>query len=167
MSIKTDLAYLAGVIDSDGCIRVERLNNHGRSKDSVSYAAIVTVQQVESEAVILAKKLLDGCILKIHDKRPNASPMLRWTVKSKKAATALNALKPYLRIKIEQADNALHLSRIIAKSKSTRCIGRAFSGAAFRSTEDTSAMEICYQLSRSLNKTPLQKKRTRQQAMVL
>lgn len=59
---ESDLAYLAGVVDSDGCIRVERLRNNGRSKDGTSYAAFVAVQQVERHAVDLARATLGGFV---------------------------------------------------------------------------------------------------------
>ncbi len=150
MSIETDIAYLAGVIDSDGCIRVERLKH---KNGSVSYGAIVTVQQVESQAVELAWSLFGGARLVILDKRPNSQTMLRWTAKSQKAIKALVAVRPYLRIKTRQADNAIVLSKVIAKSRSDRCKNRAHrAGAAKRSEADTMAMEDCYLLSRSLNK---------------
>jgi len=96
--MNTDIAYLAGVVDSDGCIRVERLKNNGRSRDGVSYAVNVSIQQVESAAVELAKELFGGHLMVIHPtpgqlkKLNNPRLMLRWTAKSRIAADALYAM---------------------------------------------------------------------------
>lgn len=151
MSRETDLAYLAGVIDSDGCIMVQRAPWNGRNRASVSYSAIVTIAQVETEACELARTVLGGFVLWPRPKNVRARPMIRWTVKSQKAGKALRAVRPYLRIKASQADNAIHLCDLITQSRSDRCKGRVRCGARPRTDAETAAMHECYLKSRALN----------------
>ena len=174
MTRETDLAYLAGVIDSDGCIRVEKTNNNGRSRDSISYHVILTIAQVELQAVRLAEEILGGYLLFPKPKNERSRPMVRWTAKSQKAAAALVELRPFLRIKGAQADNALLLAGLIAQSRSDRCKGRIRSGARARTEAETAAMQACYLESRRLNAgdlnpeyIALQAERTRQPGLVL
>ena len=116
-----EAAYLAGVVDSDGCIRVEMLRNHGRSHDGVSYAPIVTIQQVECEAVKLARDLFGGHVLCIKGKV--GRPMQRWTAKSRVATAALHRMLPFLRIKKEQATNAIALHALVIELNRLRYAG--------------------------------------------
>lgn len=174
MNRLADVAYLAGVIDSDGCIRVEKANNNGRSRDSVSYHVILTIAQVEMQAVRLAEEVFGGYLLFPKPKNERSRPMVRWTAKSQKAAAALQELRPFLRIKGAQADNALALAALVAQSRSDRCKGRVRSGARARDEAETAAMHACYLESRRLNSGELnpeyivlQAERTRQPGLAL
>ncbi len=173
-----DLAYLAGVVDSDGCIRVERLKNHGRSKDGTSYAAVVTIQQVEREAVELAKSMFGGCLMEVKPtaKFPNARPMFRWSAKSRLAATALAAMRPYLRIKAAQADNALALAELVGGLNRARFVGviPGRTPPRSRTPSELERLEIYFEASRRLNSgelnteyAPLQQARTAQAALAI
>src|SRR5690242_16357057 len=106
-----DLAYLAGVIDSDGCIRVECVKG-GKNRGRECYAPIVLLAQIEPEAIQLARSTFGGYVAAVQptpaqlQRYTNPKPMLRWVAKSRIAAAALRAMRPYLRIKTRQADNA-------------------------------------------------------------
>ena len=157
--MSTEIAYLAGVVDSDGCIRVERVANTGRNRDSTSYAAFVSIQQVETEAIELAKTLFGGFVQIIQPtpsqllKFKNPRTMFRWTAKSRIAAKALSAMRPYLRIKRRQADNAIELAATVRTQTSARFKGVRLgrNPPRHRTTEELARLESFHTLSRHLN----------------
>lgn len=150
-----DIAYLAGVVDSDGCIRVERLRNHGRSADGISYAAFVAIGQVEPHAVELAHATFGGFVLKVNptQKKPHARPMFRWTAKSRIASCALDVMRPYLRIKAAQADNAIALARLVEKLNRDRYVGviPGRTGPRCRTPQELDQLAAYFNESRRLN----------------
>ena len=88
---ETDKAYLAGIIDGEGCITV----------------LTVAVVMNDKEAVQMLYDAFGGCLFFV--KRGNAKwhDSWRWAVKQRKAAVALEAFLPYLRVKDRQAQIAL------------------------------------------------------------
>lgn len=156
---EVDVAYLAGVVDSDGCIRVDRVRGSGRGNEAVSFAAFVAIQQVESEAVNLAKELFGGYLLTVKPspKRPAASPMMRWTAKSRIAANAIHVMRPYLRIKARQADNALALQALVQKLNRDRYAGvvPGVTRPRYRTPQELDQLAAYYNESRLLNTSEL------------
>jgi hypothetical protein len=60
---EVDLAYCAGVVDSDGAIGIRKLRVHDRRKPGYSYVRyyeIISLAQVEPQAVALFKGLFGG-----------------------------------------------------------------------------------------------------------
>jgi hypothetical protein len=111
--METTLAYLAGVVDSDGYIGVKRSTyamRHGQCRQPVYYPR-VGIRQIEPEAVNLAHSTFGGGL----SLEPRG--MWCWQVTNRKAAAALTALLPYLRIKPEQARNALTVAAINDEGK--------------------------------------------------
>jgi len=95
-------AYLAGVIDSDGYISVKRT---GRN----SYTPRVGIKQIEPEAVDLAQATWGGY------RAIDTRQMWVWQTTGAKCAGVLRDIRPFLRIKGEQADNALAAAAINIK----------------------------------------------------
>ena len=110
-SVPTNLAYAAGVIDSDGYIGVKR---------GVSYAARVIVKQVQPQAVDLLHELFGGYRSTAPPAAERGRQLLTWEVHSAAAGRACEALLPYLRIKRAQAENAIAVCRINAEPKRHR-----------------------------------------------
>jgi len=112
----TDLAYAAGVIDSDGYIGVRHSDYRVRvlrDCQTPTYSARVQVKQVEPHAVNLLHAMWRG-YLSIHD--PSAKrgrPLHSWQAHSAGAGRVLEAVLPYLRIKREQAENAIEVCRLV------------------------------------------------------
>ena len=109
-----DLAYAAGVIDSDGTIVIARRAN--RAGSSLSWAVKLHVGQVEPEAVELLLELFGGSIQPRRFK-PTAAmergrPVHVWSVGARLAGAALEELIPYLRIKRRQAELALRMREL-------------------------------------------------------
>ena len=106
-----DLAYLAGVIDSDGCIGVYRVKARG---DHVTYQPKVQIRQVQSEAIDLAHSLFSGHVYRHKAQTERGKPLWVWQVHSAAVSPTLTALLPYLRIKKPRAENALRCCEINA-----------------------------------------------------
>ncbi len=114
-SAPTDLAYAAGVIDSDGCIGVHRDTYAMRVRGDASQAVYiprVTVKQVTSQAIDLLSDLFDGHCYAGKPTAARGRPLISWNVHSAMAGRVCEALLPYLRIKRAQAENAIEVCQI-------------------------------------------------------
>ena len=117
------LAYLAGVIDSDGSIGVKRSTYNMRITKTSSqpiYSEHVTITQAEPHAIDLACATFGGWIGVQAAAGPRRRPIGKWHLHSAAAGRALVLLLPYLRIKRAQAENALELRRILTESRVRR-----------------------------------------------
>jgi excisionase family DNA binding protein len=116
----TDLAYCAGVVDSDGYIGVHRNTYAMRVRGDATqpiFQARVQVKQVTPEAIDLLHDLFGG---HRYEGKPTAAkgrPLIVWQVHSAACVPVLNALLPYLRIKRAQAENALELASLAAAGR--------------------------------------------------
>lgn len=113
------LAYLAGIIDADGCIRVSREKPYN-NRATPGYHARVHVRMVERQAVDLLGETFGGHIWKQKPSLERGRPLYVWDISDLKAQHALEALLPYLRVKRAQAENALALRRLRGESRSHR-----------------------------------------------
>lgn len=150
-----DLAYCAGVLDSDGTIGVKRStygmrhNNGGQP----TYSERVCVRQVSPQAVALLKSIFGGSFGMREPSAKRGKPLYDWTVTDQRAANCLRAVLPYLRIKREQAENCLTLRALKEQSKARRVArGRGHVGSAPRSAEMSAAMESSYARAKELNR---------------
>jgi len=100
---QTVLAYLAGIIDGEGCIRIAKSND----KRFSSHTANVNCGMTEPTAVELLHQTFGGSIRWTQPTCKNASPCkpLRYWYLSgtDSSARALRQLYPYLRVKRKQA----------------------------------------------------------------
>lgn len=137
------MAYCAGVIDSDGTIGIKR-STYGMRHDNggqPTYSERVCVKQVEPDAVELLHRLFGGYRFVSRASATRGRPLEGWQVTDVKAATALRALLPYLRIKRRQAENCLVLRALKDESKRVRvAFGRGHVGSARRPEHISEAM---------------------------
>jgi hypothetical protein len=91
-----ELAYLAGIIDGEGCISIPRWKNPKRAR-----RIVLTVTMKQPEAVWELSRIFGGRVNKVDKK------YIRWTIGNQNAADALTNLLPYLRVKHEEAVLAL------------------------------------------------------------
>jgi hypothetical protein len=110
---KIELAYLAGVVDSDGSISIAvdtwRVRKYGRSP---AFQEIVAIGQCDEQAVNLAHELFGGSLRTEKPRGENRRPMHLWTVTNRNAIVSIAALMPYLRIKRRQAEIVVALRAI-------------------------------------------------------
>ena len=110
------LAYLAGIIDADGCIRISK-DKPTSDRVTPSYHARVHVRMVERAAVDLLDATFGG---HVWTQKPNAArgrQLHVWDISDAKAQHALELLLPYLRVKRAQAENALTLRHLRSNSR--------------------------------------------------
>lgn len=114
MATETDLAYLAGLIDGEGCIRVKK-SKPRNDRSTPTYTAAVHVRMVDEPAIAFLSATLGGWYYK---ERPHSRgrPLYCWQATGRVADAALRAVRPYLRIKGPQADVALELAVLRAGS---------------------------------------------------
>lgn len=119
----TDLAYAAGVVDSDGYIGVHRSDYAMRVRKDAGQAVYmprVAVKQVTPQAIDLLHDLFGGHRYNGKPSAERGRPLLAWSVHSAMAGRVCESLLPYLRIKREQARNAIEVCAINAEGQRRR-----------------------------------------------
>ena len=115
-----ELAYIAGIIDGEGCISVfesqweAKRNTYERERDT-RYRYKVIVKMVDPDAINLLMDVFGGSICMQQPKARARFPQFAWTVSEKRAAACLKLCLPYLRIKKHRAELLLQLSDLISK----------------------------------------------------
>lgn len=101
----TTLAYLAGMIDGDGYITINRSARGGK----VYHAPQVGIAGTRREPHDLAASLWGGAVSCYAPVNPNHRPQFQWSRQGSQAASIIRAIQPYLLVKREHADLALEL----------------------------------------------------------
>lgn len=151
-------AYCAGLIDGEGCIRVKRCQPYKHLTGRVNYAYNVTihVRMVESGASYPEKA------------QPKRRPLFCWQATDAMAEAVIASVLPYLRVKRQQAENALALRLLQRETKKhrTKITGyrnfpnrygtvRMVPNLAY-TDEYIAACESLYQRSKTLNQVGLE-----------
>jgi len=108
-----ELAYLAGFFDGEGSIAITRSNNR--------YTMKVEVTQLDPAPLIRFQSRFGGSLFRKPDRRGYRS-MISWVVVAGGAEHMLNALRPYMSVKREQADVALEFRARILNPNPDRTI---------------------------------------------
>lgn len=121
-----ELAYLAGVIDSDGAISI--IIDRWRTKTggkSPAYQEFIAIQQVQTEALEMLAGAFGG---RVRWQKPQAvtrKPTYAWDLRNKSAVGAIRSLLPFLRIKRRQAEIVLALRAIKDRGRKANTEARA------------------------------------------
>jgi len=110
------LAYLAGIMDSDGNFRVVKM----RVPEMLwpHYRINIRASQVTpSPAIELLAKTFGGKMTIWRTTRPNHRDLVGWGLHDGRAAAAINALYPYLVVKKHEAELLLELRQLKAQGK--------------------------------------------------
>ena len=110
------LSYLAGIIDSDGNLRIEKK----RVKRMISPHYRINIrcgQVLPSPAVELLARTFGGRVGLKESRRPNHRDLTTWSLHDKMAEAAIRALLPYLVVKKTEALHLLQLRRLKAQGK--------------------------------------------------
>lgn len=97
------LSYLAGVIDSDGFITITQALRRGR----YYFAAAVGISGTRTEPHDLAASIWGGNVTSHQPKNPRHRTQYQWSRQGYGAVDVIEAVRPFLRVKAEQADLAL------------------------------------------------------------
>lgn len=94
---EVELAYAAGIVDGEGCIRITHPGT------------LPTVYSISAEIVNTSKDMLDwfqcrwGGAIQKRKLRPRHKPTMTWVLQSNQAMQFLTDIAPYLVVKKEQA----------------------------------------------------------------
>lgn len=122
---KTDIAYIAGVMDSDGYFTIKK-STYGmrRFKDrrNPDYSEKCGIKQVQPQAIKLIYENFGGYYRIEKSSSKNGKPLNSITLQNRKADTFIKTILPYLRIKKRQAQILLKLRQSINKGKTEKGI---------------------------------------------
>ena len=110
----TDLAYIAGIIDGEGCITIIRRNITPARPDmrSPSYGLRLTVNMCDREPVLFLQECFPAPVtVQSRPSEVNRSPRYRWYTSGLKATHILHSILPYLKGKRDQAEIGLDFMR--------------------------------------------------------
>lgn len=99
------LPYLAGVVDSEGCMTIQKTNNH---TGSYTYSERLSAEMKDIEAIELLSDVFDHAYYTYYHST-DGNPFYCFVTLSKRANYVIRALYPYLRVKRKQADILLQL----------------------------------------------------------
>lgn len=108
-----DLAYLAGVVDSDGHITI----NESKRNGVYYHGAVVGITGTRDAPHVLASSIWGGNINTHKPSNPRHRLVYLWGKTGKGAATVISDLLPYLRVKREIALVALELQEHVLCGK--------------------------------------------------
>ncbi|HET6444894.1 MAG TPA: hypothetical protein VFI27_09995 [candidate division Zixibacteria bacterium] len=115
---ETDWAWIAGMVDGEGCISLQR----GYTKQWVWYKPRLAVTNTDQAAMEFIAKALGANTRKRKPVRPHYRPIVDVEVGSRKTLLSiLPKLIPYLRIKRRQAELLLRTVRLPRGSSDEKC----------------------------------------------
>ena len=122
MATDIDLSYCAGLIDGEGCIAVTRSNAypHLTGRVNPAYTASIHVRMVDEGAIAFLHQTLGGWYWREKRTVVGRRPLYCWQATQAAAERALIAVRPWLRVKHQQADNALAMRRLQAEGPKHR-----------------------------------------------
>lgn len=106
-----ELAYIAGLFDGEGCVRICRRDRYGepgnKRKRCEMYYLQVHIVNSDPRLVYPLKERFGGSVHMSEHKNPRQRPTFSWIVSTQLAAEFLKAVRPWLISKADQADIAL------------------------------------------------------------
>lgn len=109
---ETELAWLAGLIDGDGCISMTRRSPTGRCVNP-QYVSVLKVSMCHELTVRYVHELVGFGSVSYKDRGvPGHRPQWSWWATNRQMIRVLEAIRPYLFTKAEEADIALEWGRL-------------------------------------------------------
>ena len=112
------LAYFAGLIDGDGCIRIKK--SVGKQMVNKAYRAVLQVKMINEDVIKFLATTLGGTYRPTRPSSINGRQLYYWSVGDAKAESILKDIMPYLGIKKEQAETVIKLRDLQKKSRQFR-----------------------------------------------
>lgn len=107
---ETDLAYLAGLIDGEGCLTIDGRKSGNRT----CYVGRLVIAMTGETVNDLRKRYGIGAIHKGKPRKPNHRPLSYWSIAKFQLHPLLKLLLPYLVVKKAQATTLLELFHLQA-----------------------------------------------------
>jgi hypothetical protein len=119
--LDTDWAYAAAFVDGEGCIAIVR--SFVRDRDKFSYGVQVVVANTDRGVLDWMLTTWGGIVVAVNQSRGRGRDSWAWRCGPGIARTFLAGIRPWLRIKGPQCDNALAMLELLRRSR--RTLGRA------------------------------------------
>jgi len=103
-----ELAYLAGIIDGEGCISLYGRGKRCEDGSWKRFTVGISVGMVDYEIPCLLRDSFGGGLCQHPPRGISRKPQWLWSISHRKAFKVLILLKPYLRIKAAQAEIAIN-----------------------------------------------------------
>lgn len=111
--LDTDIAYVAGLMDGEGCIRIKKAKAYKcQGRVTPGYHASVQIKMVDQDAIEFACSVLGGWHYLEKSALKSGRPLFTWQVSDQKAEDALRIVLPYLRVKRKQAAKVIELREL-------------------------------------------------------
>ena len=114
-NLTSRMAYIAGFIDGEGCIRIKKSNQSGNS-----YYVTLQVTNTDKKPLLLIKEIFWGKVF-FQEKKPSNKVVWQYYSTTAEAVDTLRALVGFLVSKKEQAELAIKFqdtkSKLTAKEK--------------------------------------------------
>jgi hypothetical protein len=115
---KTFLAYVAGLIDGEGCIFIHRMKHKRKRRET--FSLMVTIANTSWDLLSHLRLRLSGCIDKSNEQRGRERRSYRLRLNGNNAAMLLEAVYPYLVLKSSHARIASEFQRQIRLRKARK-----------------------------------------------
>ena len=113
------MAYLAGILDSDGFISIQRTKKNMRRGAATwlatYYTARVGIAGTRRQPHDFAAAIFGGPVRPYEPKNLRHRTQFQWTVSGRMAVPVLEAVRPYLLVKAEHADLVLRLQALVQR----------------------------------------------------
>ncbi len=104
---ETQKAYLAGVIDGEGCIGINKTTNKSVRHKHPYYQVRLRIAMTTEEPIKSIESWCGG-IVSLTKRKGNSKPIFEWLLLNDKAVAMLQLIKPYLRVKRKQTEIAIN-----------------------------------------------------------
>ena len=116
--LDTDWAYAAGFVDGEGCIAIPR--GFAAARDKYTYSVAVVVANREREVLEWMRDNWSGWVVQASNSGGNSRRAWHWRSPTGTAAEPfLLGIRPWLRLKAPQCDNALAMIGVLRRSRYT------------------------------------------------
>lgn len=116
---ETDKAYIAALIDGEGCILIQKTRPNG-AECSPKYTLCVTVGITYEPTVRYLHNVFGGTYASKRIRVPGWKPQWVWRVSGARAVECLEVVYPYLKEKREQAWLGLEYSKQLTLTKTMK-----------------------------------------------
>ena len=122
---KVDYAYLAGILDGEGCVRIRKRKN---ADETVYFGSVISVEMTTEYIPTLFQFAFGGSINRVGRGENNKDSFV-WTLTGKQALDCLKTLYPYLILKKPNADILIKTFKDIPKGYHLNSMERAIAEA--------------------------------------
>ena len=110
-----ELAYLAGIMDGDGCFAL--FHYKGRNRGRFSLEVFTSIKQTQHEALDLLAYIFGGTVRLTKPSSPGGKLLYLWKRSGTHAADVATQLLPYLRLKKRQAEIVIACQEEITRER--------------------------------------------------